>query len=99
MPQLARHLGGLFVGGNLMDRARIYPTLAAALTKRGFDPGTIEKFGQLWDSITPADRLPCPLCFTYTGKRSALKPLPEKAGKEPMRGEACITVFYAPLPA
>ena len=79
-----------------MERTHIYPTLAAALIKRGFDPATIEKYGQLWDSITPNDRLPCPLCFTYTGKRSVLKPFPEKAGKEPLRCGICITMFYSP---
>ena len=54
-----------------MNRRHIYPALADALTKRGFDSATVEKYGQLWDSISPADRLPCPLCFTYAGKRSA----------------------------
>ena len=82
-----------------MDRTRIFPTLAAALIKRGFDPAAIEKYGQLWDSITPNDRLLCPLCFTYAGKRSVLKPLPEKAGKEPMRCEVCMSIFYSPIPA
>lgn len=48
---------------------------------------------------TPADRLPCPLCFTYTGKRSRLKPLPLEAGSEPFRCEACIATFFCPLPA
>jgi hypothetical protein len=83
-----------------MERTHVYSTLAAALTKRGFDPPTIEKYGQLWDSITAADRLPCPFCYTYThqGKRSALKALPE-AGKESMRCESCISVFYSPLPS
>ena len=52
-----------------MDRTHIYPALSAALAHRGFDPATIEKYGQLWDSTTRADRLPCPLCFTYAGKR------------------------------
>jgi hypothetical protein len=80
-----------------MERTHIYPTLAAALAKRGFDPATIEKYGQLWDSITAADRLPCPFCYTYThqDKRSALK----NAGKESLRCESCITLFYSPLPA
>jgi hypothetical protein len=82
-----------------VERTHIYPALADALAKRGFDRAIIEKYGQLWDSISPADRLPCPLCFTYAGKRSALKPLPEKAGKEPMRCEVCVTMFYSPLPA
>jgi hypothetical protein len=82
-----------------VERTHIYPTLAAALTKRGFDPATIEKYGQLWDSITPADRLLCPLCFTYAGKRSALKPLPQKTGKVPLLCEVCIAVFYSPLSA
>jgi hypothetical protein len=77
----------------------MYSGLADALTKRGFDSATVEKYGQLWDSITPADRLPCPLCFTYAGKRSALKALAQKAGKEPMRCEMCMTMFYSPLPA
>jgi hypothetical protein len=86
-------------GDSHVERTRIYPTLAAALTKRGFDPATIEKYGQLWDSITAADRLLCPFCYTYThqGKRSALKALPEEAGT--MRCESCNTVFYSPLPA
>ena len=53
-----------------MERTHIYPTLAAALIKRGFDPATIEKYGQLWDSITPNDRLPCPLCFTTRASAS-----------------------------
>jgi len=65
-------------GDSPLDRTHIFPTLAAALIKHGFDPGTIEKYGQLWDSITANDRLLCPLCFTYAGKPSALKPLPEK---------------------
>jgi hypothetical protein len=82
-----------------MDRTRIYPTLAGALTKRGIDPATIENYGQLWDSVTIADRLPCPLCYAYHGKRSALNPLPQKAGKEPFRCETCIAIFYSPLPA
>jgi hypothetical protein len=46
------------------ERAHIYPGLAAALAKRGFAPATIEKHGQLWDSITDTDRLPCPFCYT-----------------------------------
>jgi hypothetical protein len=70
-----------------------------ALIKRGFDPAAIEKYGQLRDSITPNDRLLRPLCFTCAGKRSALKPLPEKAGKEPMRCEVCMSIFYSPIPA
>ncbi len=82
-----------------MERTHIYPALSAALANRGFDPATIEKYGQLWDSITRAERLPCPLCFTYAGKRCALKPIPERAGKEPMRCDACMTEFYSPLPA
>jgi hypothetical protein len=73
----------------------MYPALSGVLRNRGFDPATIEKYGQLWDSITPAERLPCPLCFTYAGKRSALKPLPEEAGREPMRCDACMTRFYS----
>jgi hypothetical protein len=81
-----------------MERTHIYPTLAAALIKRGFDPATIEKYGQLWDSITPNDRLPCPLCFTYADKRSPLHPLPAKAGKQPMRCEACQATFYSRSP-
>lgn len=48
-----------------MERTHIYPTLAAALNNRGFDAATIEKYGQLWDSMTPADRLPCPLYYAY----------------------------------
>ena len=82
-----------------MERTHIYPTLAAALNNRGFDLSTIERYGQLWDSITPADRLPCPLCFTYAGKRSALKALPLEAGNEPLRCEVCIATFFSPLPA
>ena len=81
-----------------MERTRIYPTLAAALTKRGFDLATIERYGQLWDLITAAERLPCPLCFTYAGKRSALKALPLEVGNEPFRCEGCIASFFAPLP-
>jgi hypothetical protein len=82
-----------------MKRTRIYPTLAAALAKRGFDPATIEKYGQLWDSMTAADSLPCPLCYAYQGKRSVLKALPLEAGNEPFRCEGCIATFYSPLPA
>jgi len=82
-----------------LERTHIYPTLAAALAKRGFDLATIERYGKLWDSIAPADRLPCPLCFTYAGKRSRLKPLPLEAGNEPFRCEGCIATFYSPLPA
>ena len=82
-----------------VEHTRIYPTLAAALTKRGFDPATIEKYGQPWDLITPADRLPCPLCFTYWGERSALKPLPFEAGNEPFRCQACIATFFSPFPS
>jgi hypothetical protein len=81
-----------------MDRARIYPTLAAALAKRDADAATIEKYGQLWDSMTPADRLPCPLCYTFHATRSALKVLPQKAGKEPLRCEVCTAIFFSPLP-
>ena len=81
-----------------MERTHIYPTLAAALIKRGFDPATIEKYGQLWDSMTPADRLPCPLCYTFHATRSALKVLPQKAGKEPLRCEVCTAIFFSPLP-
>ena len=81
-----------------VERTHIYPTLAAALNSRGFDLFTIERFGTLWDSITPADRLPCPLCFTYAGKRSALKSLPLEAGNEPLRCEVCIATFFSPLP-
>jgi len=81
-----------------LDRAQIYPTLATALSKRGFDATVIGKFGQLWDSITPADRLPCPLCFAHNGSRSPLKALPAKAGKEPVRCEVCQAVFYSPIP-
>ena len=73
-----------------MERTHIYLTLAGALAKRGIAPAGIEKYGQLWDSITPVDRLPCPLRFTYAGKHSALKPLPEKAAKEPLRYEVCL---------
>jgi hypothetical protein len=82
-----------------VDRAQIYPTLAAALEKRDFAPAVIENFGQLWDSITAADRLPCPLCFTYEHKRSPLKALPARGGKEARRCEVCSTVFYSPIPA
>jgi hypothetical protein len=82
-----------------VERTYIYPTLAGALTKRGFDPATIEKYGQLWDSIAAAERLPCPLCFTYSGKRSALRALPLEAGNQPFRCEVCISTFYSPLPA
>ena len=81
-----------------MKRTRIYLTLAAALARRGFDPAIIEKYGQLWDSLTLADRLPCPLCFAYAHKRSVLKPLPLEAGSEPFRCEGCIATFYSPLP-
>jgi hypothetical protein len=42
-----------------VERTQIYPTLAAAFAKSGFDSLTIEKYGQLWDSINAADRLPC----------------------------------------
>ena len=82
-----------------MERTYICPTLEAALVNRGFDPATIERYGQLWDSITPGARLPCPLCYTYQGARSALKRLPEEAGKEALRCEVCLTMFYSPLPA
>ena len=82
-----------------MERTHIYSTLAAALNNRGFDLSTIERYGQLWDSITPVDRLLCPLCFTYAGKRSALKSLPLEAGNKPLRCEACVTTFFCPLPA
>jgi hypothetical protein len=36
-------------------------------------PATIEKYEQLWDSITAAARLRCPFCYTHTNqdKRSA----------------------------
>jgi len=81
-----------------VKRTRIYLTLAAALARRGFDPAIIEKYGQLWDSLTLADRLPCPLCFAYAHKRSVLKPLPLEAGSEPFRCEGCIATFYSPLP-
>ncbi len=80
-----------------MERTHIYPTLAAALTKRGFDPASVERYGKLWDSITPADRLPCPLCFAYADKHSALKPLPLEAGHERFRCEVCIATFFSPL--
>jgi hypothetical protein len=80
-----------------VDRAQIYPTLAAALAKRDFASAVIENFGQLWDSITAADRLPCPLCFTYERKRSPLKALPARGGKEAWRCEVCSTVFYSPI--
>jgi hypothetical protein len=76
-----------------MDRAQIYPTLAASLAKRDFAPAVVEKFGQLWDSIAAEDRMPCPLCFTYERKRSPLKALPARGGKEAMRCEVCSTVF------
>jgi hypothetical protein len=82
-----------------VERTYIYPTLAAVLTKRGFDPATIEKYGRLWDSITAADRLLCPLCYAYTGKRSALHSLPLEAGNQPLRCEVCIATFFSPLPA
>jgi hypothetical protein len=78
-----------------VERTHIYATLAAALAKRGFDPATIEKYGQLWDSITATDGIPCPLCFTYSGKLSVLKPFPQEARKDPMRCAACLTVFYS----
>jgi hypothetical protein len=81
-----------------VERTHIYLTLAAALTKRGFDPASIEKYGRLWDSITPAERLLCPLCFAYADKRSALKALPLEAGNEPLRCEVCIATFFSPLP-
>ena len=38
-----------------MDRTHVYPTLAAALTTGGFDLVTVERYGQLWDSIPPGD--------------------------------------------
>ncbi len=82
-----------------MERTYIYPTLAAALTKRGFDPATIEKYGRLRDSITTVDRLLCPLCYAYTGKRSALRSLPLEGGNQPLRCEVCIARFLSPLPA
>ena len=81
-----------------MERTYFYPALAEALVDRGTDARSIENFGRLWDSITAGDRLPCPLCFTYAGRHSALKPLPEKGGKEPMRCEFCLAVFDCPLP-
>ena len=86
-------------GERLVERVHIYQTLAGALAKRGINSAGIEDYGRLWDSLTSADRPPCPLCFTYVGKRSALKPLPEKAGKEPLRCLVCLAVFYSPLPA
>ncbi len=43
-------------------------TSAVALAKRGFDSATIGKYRQLWDSIAPTDRQPCPLCFVYSGQ-------------------------------
>jgi hypothetical protein len=82
-----------------MDRTHTYAALADALTRRGFDTPTIEKYGQLWDSVTPADGLPCPLCYTYSHKRAALKLLPDKAGKQPMRCRGCMSLLYVPLPA
>ena len=82
-----------------MERTRIYAALATTLIKRGFDPAIVEKYGKLWDSITPVDRLPCPLCFAYADKRSALKPLALEAGNQPFRCEGCIATFYSPLPA
>jgi hypothetical protein len=81
-----------------VERTHIYRTLAAALAKRGFDLATIEKYGQLWDSITAADRLPCPLCYTYQGKRSVLRSLSLEAGNARFRCETCLTVFYSALP-
>jgi hypothetical protein len=80
-----------------VERTHIYPTLAAALTKRGFDPASVEKFGQLWDSITPVDRLPCPLCFAYADKRSALKSLAVKSRKRaiPVRSVHRHVLFSA----
>jgi hypothetical protein len=80
-----------------MERAHIYFMLAGALANRGINSASIEKYGQLWDSITSADYLPCPLCFTYAGKHSALKPLPNKAG-ETLRCQMCLTVFNSLLP-
>ena len=82
-----------------MERAHMYQTLAGALAGRGINSAGIEDYGRLWDSLTSADHLPCPLCFTYAGKHSALKPLPEKAGKEPLRCLVCMSLFYVPLPA
>jgi hypothetical protein len=81
-----------------LDHTHIYITLAGALAKRGIAPAGIEDYGQLWDSLTSVARLPCPLCFTYAGKRSALRPLPHRAGKEPMRCDACQAVFCSPIP-
>jgi hypothetical protein len=72
----------------------MYFTLAGALAKRGIAP---ESYGQLWDSLSAADQLPCPLCFTYASKRSPLRPLPAKAGKEPVRCEVCQAIFYSPI--
>jgi hypothetical protein len=82
-----------------VERTQIYPTLVTALINWGYDRITIERYGQLWDSITSANRLPCPLCFAHDRLRSALKALPERDGKESMRCEVCVTVFYLPLSA
>jgi hypothetical protein len=73
----------------------MYFTLAGALAKRGIAAAGIESYGQLWDSLSAADQFPCPLCFTYASKRSPLHPLPAKAGKQPMRCEACQATFYS----
>lgn len=80
-----------------MDRTHVYPTLAAALTTGGFDLATVERYGQLWDSIPPGDELLCPLCFTHADKRSTLKPLPPERGSESFRCEVCNATFLCPL--
>jgi hypothetical protein len=83
-----------------MERTHIFPTLAVALNSRGFDLPTIEKYGQLWDSIAPTDRLPCPLCFTYADRQALCAQAASLRGRyEPFRCEACIATFFSPLPA
>ena len=66
--------------------------LLAALNEQA-----IREYKTLWQSYTPANPFPCPICFVFDKKISPLKPLPRRDDVEPLHCSVCRETFEIPI--
>lgn len=58
---------------------------------------SIREYKGLWNSYTPGNPFPCPLCFVFDKKTAHLKPLPRIDDVEPLKCSACGETFKIPV--
>jgi len=73
----------------IIEQAREKERQLALITENA-----IQNYKILWASITPSDRLPCPLCFVFDGEKSPIIPLNAIGNTEPVKCTACKEKFY-----